>query len=82
MHRMSTTDHVACSMPVRTAAVIPAWNEAATVGAVVYAALDARLTDEVIVVDNASSDATANVAAAHGASPGFRGYVHDNVPKY
>ena len=36
-------------------------------GAVVYAALDARLTDEVIVVDNASSDATANVAAAHGA---------------
>jgi polyisoprenyl-phosphate glycosyltransferase len=67
MHRMSASDHVPCSAPVRTAAVIPAWNEAATVGAVVYAALDARLTDEVIVVDNASSDATANVAAAHGA---------------
>ena len=53
--------------PIRTAAIIPAWNEAATVGAVVYAALDARLTDEVIVVDNASSDATATAAAAHGA---------------
>jgi glycosyltransferase involved in cell wall biosynthesis len=51
----------------QTAAIIPAWNEAATIGAVVYAALDARLVDEVIVVDNASTDATAAVAAAHGA---------------
>jgi polyisoprenyl-phosphate glycosyltransferase len=67
MHCMFAPDHVACSAAIRTAAVIPAWNEAATVGAVVYAALDASLTDEVIVVDNASSDATANVAAAHGA---------------
>jgi glycosyltransferase involved in cell wall biosynthesis len=67
MHCMSSTDHAACSPSTCTAAVIPAWNEAATVGAVVYAALDARLTDEVIVVDNASSDATGDVAAAHGA---------------
>jgi len=67
MHRMSASDHGACSTAIRTAAIIPAWNEAATVGAVVYAALDAQLTDEVIVVDNASSDATARVAAAHGA---------------
>jgi glycosyltransferase involved in cell wall biosynthesis len=51
----------------RTAAVIPAWNEAETVGAVVYAALDARLVDDVVVVDNASTDATAAVAADHGA---------------
>jgi glycosyltransferase involved in cell wall biosynthesis len=51
----------------RAAAIIPAWNEAATVGAVVFAALDARRVDEVIVVDNASTDATAAVAAAHGA---------------
>jgi glycosyltransferase involved in cell wall biosynthesis len=51
----------------RTAAVIPAWNEAATIGAVVFAALDAGSVDEVIVVDNASTDATAAVAAAHGA---------------
>jgi glycosyltransferase involved in cell wall biosynthesis len=47
--------------------VIPAWNEASTVGAVVFAAVDARLVDEVIVVDNASRDATAQVAASHGA---------------
>jgi glycosyltransferase involved in cell wall biosynthesis len=48
-------------------AVIPAWNEAQTIGAVVFAALDALQVDEVIVVDNASTDATAAVAAAHGA---------------
>jgi glycosyltransferase involved in cell wall biosynthesis len=61
---MRSSDH-----PERadTAAVIPAWNEAATIGAVVYAALDARLVDEVVVVDNASVDATAAVAATHGA---------------
>lgn len=48
-------------------AVIPARNEATTVGAVVFAALDARLVGEVIVVDNGSTDRTAAVAAAHGA---------------
>lgn len=48
-------------------AVIPAWNEAQTIGAVVFAALDAQLVDEVVVVDNGSTDATAAVAAAHGA---------------
>lgn len=52
-------------MPVT--AVIPAWNEAPTVGAVVDAAGAASTVDEVIVVDNASTDATAAVAAAHGA---------------
>ncbi|MGH9112779.1 MAG: glycosyltransferase [Acidimicrobiales bacterium] len=51
----------------RSVAVIPAWNEAETVGTVVYAALDARLVDEVVVVDNASTDDTAAVAAQHGA---------------
>jgi glycosyltransferase involved in cell wall biosynthesis len=50
----------------RVAAIIPAWNEASTVGAVVYAALDARLV-EVIVVDNASSDGTGAAADRHGA---------------
>jgi glycosyltransferase involved in cell wall biosynthesis len=54
-------------MRATTAAVIPAWNEAATIGAVVYAALDARLVDDVVVVDNASTDGTGAVAAAHGA---------------
>jgi glycosyltransferase involved in cell wall biosynthesis len=61
-------DHSPRYLPNRpVTAVIPAWNEAQTVGAVVYAALDARLVDDVVVVDNASTDATAAVAAAHGA---------------
>src|SRR5918995_3165317 len=63
VHPMSPADQ---RFP-RSVAVIPAWNEAETVGAVVYAALDARLVDEVVVVDNASTDATAAVAADHGA---------------
>ena len=58
-----------------TAAIIPAWNEASTVGSVVYAALDSEMVDEVVVVDNASSDGTAGVAAAHGAR-----VVYEPVP--
>jgi len=46
-------------------ALIPAWNEAASVGAVV-AAVRPRV-DEVLVVDDGSSDETAAVAAAAGA---------------
>ena len=65
---MSRGDHAGwAARGGRTAAVIPAWNEATTVGAVVYAALDARRVDDVVVVDNASTDATAAAAAAHGA---------------
>jgi glycosyltransferase involved in cell wall biosynthesis len=61
-------DHSPRPFPIRPAtAVIPAWNEVQTIGAVVFAALDARFVDEVIVVDNASTDGTAAVAAAHGA---------------
>jgi polyisoprenyl-phosphate glycosyltransferase len=61
-------DHSPRFCPIRpVTAVIPAWNEAQTIGAVVWAALDASLVDEVIVVDNASSDGTAAVAATHGA---------------
>jgi glycosyltransferase involved in cell wall biosynthesis len=58
---------VAPPAPARAAAIIPARDEAPTIGAVVYAASDAALVDEVVVVDNASTDATAAVAAAHGA---------------
>lgn len=49
------------------AAIIPAYNEEATVGGVVDTAMSAGLTDEVIVVDNGSTDATADVAASRGA---------------
>jgi glycosyltransferase involved in cell wall biosynthesis len=52
---------------MRVAAVIPAWNEADTVAGVVLTARDAGLVDEVIVVDNNSTDATARVAAEAGA---------------
>jgi glycosyltransferase involved in cell wall biosynthesis len=69
-------EHSPRSVRTRTVtAVIPAWNEATTVGAVVYAALDAAFVDDVVVVDNASSDATAAVAAAHGAR-----VVYEPVP--
>jgi glycosyltransferase involved in cell wall biosynthesis len=72
---MSPLGHSACSSTTDVVAVIPAWNEAATVGAVVYAALDARLVDDVIVVDNASTDATPSVAGDHGAR-----VVHEPTP--
>lgn len=52
---------------MRAAAVIPAYNEAETVGEVVEVARQAELIDEVIAVDNASTDNTAEVAHAAGA---------------
>jgi glycosyltransferase involved in cell wall biosynthesis len=48
------------------AAIIPAWNEAETIGPVIAAARRASSVDEVIVVDNDSSDHTADMAAAYG----------------
>ena len=47
--------------------VIPARNEAATVGGVVAAARGCRFTREVIVVDDGSTDGTAERALAAGA---------------
>jgi len=52
-------------MPV-VVAVIPAWNEAGNIGQVVVA-IPRDLCTTIIVVDNASTDATAVVAAAAGA---------------
>jgi glycosyltransferase involved in cell wall biosynthesis len=49
----------------RIAVVIPALNEERAVGAVVAAIPD--WVDDVIVVDNGSTDATAEIAVAHGA---------------
>lgn len=52
---------------MKVAAVIPAYNEAATVEDVVRVALDCGCVDEVIVVDSLSTDDTPAVAAEAGA---------------
>lgn len=52
---------------MKVAAIIPAYNEAVTVGDVVEAATLATTVDEVIVVDNRSTDGTSDAAARAGA---------------
>ena len=54
-------------MTDRLVAVVPAWNEAGAIGAVVdeIRAFDPRI--DVVVVDDASTDETGDVARAHGA---------------
>lgn len=50
-----------------TSAVVPSLNEADTIGATVDALMASGAIDEVIVVDDGSSDQTADIATAHGA---------------
>ena len=54
-------------MPARIALLIPALNEEASIGHVL-SSLPAGLFSQVVVVDNGSTDRTAEVAQAHGAS--------------
>ena len=57
----------ALEAPLRIATVIPAYNRAATIGRAVESALSqVRQPDEIIVVDDGSSDETAAVAAGYG----------------
>lgn len=51
----------------KIAAIVPAFNEEATIGKVVGALLDSGLFGEVIVVSDGSSDKTAEIAKAAGA---------------
>jgi hypothetical protein len=53
--------------PGDVAVIIPAWNEAARIGATVRAASTLTGADVVVVVDDGSADETADVAAAAGA---------------
>ena len=54
--------------PARLVAVVPAWNEEEAIGRVVDEILAFDATARVVVVDDASGDATAEVAARHGAT--------------
>ena len=49
-------------------AIVPAWNEAGAIGAVVDEIRAVTPPIDVVVVDDASTDDTAAVAAAHGAT--------------
>jgi len=55
------------SAPATVSVVIPARNEAATVGRIVAAIVELAIVHEVIVVDDGSTDGTAATAAAAGA---------------
>ncbi|PLL12719.1 glycosyl transferase [Tabrizicola sp. TH137] len=48
--------------------LIPAWNEAARIGAVLAATRAHPLLTETLVIDDGSTDATARIAAHHGAT--------------
>jgi glycosyltransferase involved in cell wall biosynthesis len=52
----------------RLVAVVPAWNEEGAIGGVVDAIRAFDATATVVVVDDASTDATSEVAEAHGAT--------------
>src|SRR5215213_1536410 len=64
--RATVADERGVSGRPRVAAIVPAWNEAGSIGLVV-GAIPRDLVDVVIVVDGGSDDGTAEVARAAGA---------------
>jgi glycosyltransferase involved in cell wall biosynthesis len=69
------TDNLTAKRP-KAVVVIPAYNEEGSIG-LVLSGISRNWVEEIIVVDNGSSDATARVAAINGAkvvSEGRRGY--------
>jgi Glycosyl transferase family 2 len=66
---LQNIDHASNPIELRcflaVAAIIPAWNEAATIGPVLEAVTDSRRFSEVVVVNDGSSDNTLRIAQAH-----------------
>lgn len=56
-------------LKLRVGVVIPAHNEAEFITTVIHAARAVPEVDEILVVDDGSSDRTAEVAAKQGARP-------------
>ncbi|HJS49290.1 MAG TPA: glycosyltransferase family 2 protein, partial [Gaiellaceae bacterium] len=54
--------------PRRLVAIVPAWNESGAIGEVVDEIRDYDLTIDVVVIDDASTDDTAEVAELHAAT--------------
>jgi glycosyltransferase involved in cell wall biosynthesis len=55
-------------MPSRIAAIVPAYNEEKTIGAVINTLKSSGVFDEIIAVSDGSTDSTAEVARASGAT--------------
>jgi glucosyl-3-phosphoglycerate synthase len=67
-HRELDLDALTASRAVSTTVCLPARNEAATVGEIVARIADHPLVDEVVVVDDHSTDGTGEAASAAGAT--------------
>ncbi|NTV95556.1 MAG: glycosyltransferase family 2 protein [Thiobacillus sp.] len=66
---------------MRISVVIPAWNAAATLAETLASvAAQTRPADEVIVVDDGSTDATAEIASAHPLRPRVIRKAHSGAP--
>jgi glucosyl-3-phosphoglycerate synthase len=87
--RWTVDELLAAKDGVRVSVVIPALDEQDTVGAVVAgvhdhlgdgAASDRRLVDELVVLDSGSSDSTASVSRAAGATVVHRDDVLPRIP--
>ena len=61
MHRQNASEN-----PMKVSAIVPAYNEAERIGAVLEALLGSKKLDEIIVVDDGSTDGTAEVAKRYG----------------